>query len=486
MTIFLAAAATGTAVMAPVKAPYAQAQAAAAVTAAPPATFTQLCTRCHGVLGEGGASGPKITGPTWRHSDDAKSMAASIRRGFPETGMPPFAKEALSDAQVNVIVTYLRAQAPPTQGLPSRAAVLHSTPPQIPTGVVHTAVESFRVQLVATVDEPYGMAFLPDGRILVTEGARGTLRIIENGQLLAKPVNGTPMGPEPRDFFQRRLLDVAMHPTNGWIYLTSSEGANGEGGDRGRLTLSRGHVRDGRWADAQVLLQVPTQEGSGGRIVFDKEGRVYIGTVHAPSDPSSPPGISTPQNLGSPHGKILRLMEDGRVPSDNPFVGRKDAFPYVWAYGLRSPLGLAFDSEGRLWESENGPRGGDELNLIRRGGNYGWPIITWGHPYDETPTVSRVDQAGMEQPVVSWVPSPAVSGTVFYIGNAFPHWKNSLFVCSLKQKTLYRITFEGDRASLQETMLVNLDRMRDVDVGPDGYIYLLNDGGSLLRLVPAT
>jgi glucose/arabinose dehydrogenase len=277
-------------------------------------------------------------------------------------------------------------------------------------------------------------------------------------------------------------MDVAVHPGNGWIYLTATEGTDNENlAERGRLILSRGHIHNGQWVDGETLLSVPTHEGSGGRIAFDSAGRVYLGTVHAPTDDDPIPS----QDIASPHGKILRLNEDGTVPPDNPYAGREDAFPYVWAYGLRAPLGLAVDDQGRLWESENGPRGGDELNLIKPGHNYGWPVITWGHPYDETPTVSRVTQEGMEQPVVSWVPSPAVSGAVFYDADAFPGWKDSLFVCSLKGRTLYRIKFKGDRTALIENLLMDSDRLRDIAVGPDGYLYLITDSGLVLRLVPA-
>ena len=156
-----------------------------------------------------------------------------------------------------------------------------------------------------------------------------------------------------------------------------------------------------------------------------------------------------------------------------------------YSYGHRNPQGATMDSAGVLWTLSHGAQGGDELNRIEAGKNYGWPVITWGHPYDETPTVSRVDQEGMEQPVVSWTPSPAVAGAAYHHGGVFPNWEGSIFVTSLKQMTLYRITFDGDRMNLMETMLVGSDRLRDVDVDEAGRVYAITDGGTLFRLVPA-
>ena len=468
-----------TAAIVSAQAPSAQA-ASAAPAMAPPKEFTDNCAGCHGANGEGG-SGPKITGPTWRHGGDAQTMVINIQHGFPQSGMPPFG-DVLNDPQVRTIVAYLRSKVSPNAALSALAPGM-GDPAVLPQGIVRSAVESFRVEQLALFDQPYALAFMPDGRILVTEAASGRLRIIEKGKLLPDAVVGTPLGLPPRDWFKRRILDVAVHP-NGWIYLTTSEGTPAPEGkedpaayaSRGRVTLTRGHIRDGHWVDSQTLLQLPSPEGSAGRIAFDKAGNVYVGTV----------GGAKPQDLGDLGGKILRLTADGKVPADNPFVAQKDASPYVWASGFRSPLGLGFDDKGRLWAAEEGPRGGDELNLVKRARDYGWPTITWGHPYDAKPTASHVDDPKMEQPTVSWVPSPAVSAVAYYEGRAFPNWKDSLFVGSLKQKTLYRITFDDkDRAALQEAVLVDVDRIRDVKIGPDGYVYLLNDGGSLLRLVPA-
>ena len=314
----------------------------------PPPSYNANCAQCHGARGEG-ARGPALYGSALQHGSDAESVAASIRHGYPATGMPGFG-ELLSEAEIGEIVAFLAEQdAPANDQLAAQSPdkFFLPTEPVLLEGVVQSAVESFRIEMVARVEQPYGMAFLPDGRLLVTEGAPGRLRIIEAGTLLPDAVEGTPFGPAPRDFFKRRLLDVAGHPTNGWIYLTSAEAIEGETQPgKAVLSLSRGHISDNRWVDAQILLQIPTPESAGARIAFDRQGRVHLGTVHAPSQAGA--ALSTPQDLSSPHGKILRLMPDGSVPPDNPFLDREGAFPYVWAYGLRSPLGLAFDDRGRL------------------------------------------------------------------------------------------------------------------------------------------
>jgi glucose/arabinose dehydrogenase len=184
-------------------------------------------------------------------------------------------------------------------------------------------------------------------------------------------------------------------------------------------------------------------------------------------------------------GKILRMTADGKVPQDNPFVGKPDAYPYVFAYGNRAPLGLAFNRQGELWETENGPRGGDELNHIKAGLNYGWPGSSWGLRYDDIPAPAEPEQKGVEQPVINWSPSPAVSAIAFYYGKAFARWNGDLIMGSLKQTDLYRIVLDGDRPVLQEVIVHALGRIRDVQIGPDGFVYVLTDEGNLVRLVPA-
>jgi glucose/arabinose dehydrogenase len=460
-------------------------------------TFVQHCAVCHGAQADGGR-GPSLLAPRYAHGMDDASVARSIRDGFSEAGMPAFGA-TLSDAQIGDVIAWLRAQraAPPPPS--TRLDVAQSYQPLgLPHGVVHTELHDFRVQTVAEVGQPYGFAFLPDGRILITEIA-GNLRVVEHGHLLADPVPGAPRGNGLglRGGGGRSLLDVLVDPDyahNGWIYLVTSHAVkNAQGRLDGFARINRGRIRRGRWTDYQVLTEFSIDVTTGLRMAFDAGRRLlYIGTSFPDPDYIAPEnlGRQPPQLLSSPWGKILRMTEDGKVPTDNPFVDTPGAFPYVYAYGIRAPLGLAFDRHGELWEAENGPRGGDEINHIRAGHNYGWPLITWGHRYDAALMPAHPEPVGAElgkfdQGVVNWSPSPALSSIAFYAGKAFPRWQDNLLVGSMKQMDLFRIVLDGDRPVVQETLLHGVNRIRDVRVGPDGYVYVLTDAGQLLRMVPA-
>ena len=465
------------------------------------AAFGQVCAECHGANGEGGA-GPALLGPSFVHGSDAQSIARGIREGYPPR-MPGFGS-VLSEAQINSLALFLKARLESSAGpvlLPDSQGRTRagSYALQVPKGIVRTSVHDFRVELVAKTGDPYSFDFLPDGRILVTE-ILGRLRVIEKGRLLPQPVAGAPTGditgmPQPQ---KRPLLSIAVHPDyarNGWIYLLHARAATSAVPETTNLvTITRGRIRDGQWVDSQDIFSVPTQKTNSLRMKFDSRGYLYVGTPYDRSDHPvadafaryEGPGNDWPsQDLANPMGKIFRIRDDGGVPSDNPFVNTPGANPHVFSYGHRESMGLAFDARGELWQTEDGPRGGDEVNHIRKGGNYGWPLITWGHAYQSRAVIPYPVAEGMQQPVVSWAPSPAVSDIEFYSGKAFPRWRGSFFVGSLKQRDLFRITVDGDRVTLVETVLHDLQRIRDVATGPEGFVYVLTDSGDLLRLVPA-
>jgi glucose/arabinose dehydrogenase len=419
-------------------------------------------------------------------------VARTIREGYPEAGMPAFGA-VLSEPQIASLVAFLRqkrAEAPPSTRVPVAFAY---QPLGVPKGVVKTELHDFRVETVARVGEPYAFAFLPDGRILITESA-GNLRIIDKGRLLPEPVPDAPSGNGLglRGAGGRSLLDVIIDPdykSNGWIYLVTCHSVkNGQGKLDGLARINRGRIREGRWVDNQVLIEFSIDVTTGLRMAMDPKRFLYIGTSFPDPDYVAPADLSKtpPQLLSSPWGKILRMTADGKAPPDNPFVNTPGAFPYIYALGIRAPLGLAFDSHGELWEAEDGPRGGDELNHIQAGRNYGWPVSSWGHRYDAIPMPANPEPEGMEPPVASWSPSPAISSIAFYDGQAFPRWKGSILMGSLKQMDLFRIVLDGDRPVVQETILHGVDRIRDVRVSPEGYVYILTDGKQLLRLVPAS
>lgn len=443
----------------------------------PPATFTQFCAACHGERGAGG-QGPGLIVGIWPHGGDDASLVASIRHGYPEAGMPAFAG-TLSDAQIQEIIQWLKSQRLFGARL-ATGSQMFTKPLGLPDGPIQTERETFRIERLAKIDRPSAMAFLPDGRLLITEHT-SALRIYQNGKLLPGPVADTPRHQPAQDSFRRTMLDVAVH-ANGWIYLTHG-GRMTDG--TSAIILSRGHIVDHRWVDSQDLLRMPSAEIAGGKIAIDRAGYLFTAVNGPPMPETAAPEQEGPQQLNSLSGKILRLAPDGSPPPDNPFVGTKGANPYIWSIGHRSVMGMTWDDKGRMLESENGPRGGDELNIVVKGRNYGWPVITWGHRYDERLVASHTDQPGMEQPVISWVPSPAVSATLFYTGRAFPGWNNSLLLGSLKMRNLYRIVLQGEHAAVVETLLFNADRVRDLKTGPDGLIYMLTDSGDLVRLVPA-
>jgi glucose/arabinose dehydrogenase len=447
------------------------------------------CQGCHGV-GAMGETSPPLVGPTWRHGGDPASIARNIKQGFMPL-MLPRGGEKLSDQEVDDIVAWLK-QREATLTPEERIRAARATPQGPPKGVVHSAVEDFRVETVAHVGPPYAFDFLPDGRILIAETA-GPVRIVDHGRLLLQPVAGTPLGDinGMKQWFRRANMSIAVHPRwreNGWVYLLTARVVAKTAENQSPIvaTIHRGRIVGGRWTDERAIFEFRAETTDSLRMKFDAKGMLYVGTPCSDKDYEGKGEGEPAQDLSRPEGKILRLRDDGSVPADNPFVGRPGAYPYVWSYGHREPSGLTFDGKGELWNVEDGPRGGDELNHVRKGHNYGWPVITWGHRYDEVPVPAHTAQEGMEQPVVSWVPSPALSDVEYYGGRAFPRWRGSFFIGSMKQRDLFRVTVDGDRATLVETVLHNVDRLRDIATGPDGLIYVLTDSGDLLRLVPAT
>lgn len=346
----------------------------------------------------------------------------------------------------------------------------------------------FTVTPVATFDEPWAMTFLPDGRLLVTE-KKGRLLVatVDGGK--SAPVSGVP---EVAYGGQGGFGDVVLHPefaSNGRVYLSYAEAGDddryGAAVMRATLTLTED---GGRLSDQQVVWrQEPKVTGRGHyghRIAFSDDGYVFISSGERQH---FTPAQDMQQNLG----KVVRLNEDGSVPSDNPFVDQGGVTAQIWTLGHRNPLGLAFDGEGRLWELEMGPRHGDELNLIVRGENYGYPIVSNGNHYDGRNIPDHDTRPEFEAPKVFWVPAISPAGLVFYDGDLFPQWKGSAFIGGLGSESLVRVEIDGDTAAEAERFEMG-ERIREVEQGPDGAIWLLEDGeddggrgGRLLRLTPA-
>lgn len=340
-----------------------------------------------------------------------------------------------------------------------------------------------RVEIIVSgLAHPWGMAFLPDGRMLVTERP-GRLRIVSDGEVLPEPVGGLP---EIAAQGQGGLLDVALHPEfeqNRLVYLSyAAEDIDGYGTE-----VVRGRLEDSSLVNTETVFRMePKSTGGrhfGSRLVFDDDGHLFVTLGDRGNRGRA-------QDLADHAGTVIRVFEDGGVPPDNPFVGNPNALPEIFSIGNRNLQGAVLHPlTGALWTHEHGPQGGDEVNIIRAGKNYGWPVITYGVNYGIGTAIGEgTHKAGMEQPLHYWVPSIAPSGMAFYTGEHFPQWQGNLFVGSLKFEQLVRLELDGERVVHEERMLTDeLGRIRDVRQGPDGYLYLLTDDdeGVVARLVPS-
>ncbi|CAG5069710.1 Aldose sugar dehydrogenase YliI [Dyadobacter sp. CECT 9623] len=348
------------------------------------------------------------------------------------------------------------------------------------------AESDLKVDTVATgLTMPWASALLPNGDILVTERG-GKLRLVSQGKLDATPVAGIP---EVWYKGQGGLLDIALHPdykTNGWIYISySSPKKDGEEGDDGgaNTALMRAKLKGKELTDIQQLFKaLPNVKGNvhfGGRIVFDKKGYVFLSLGERGQKENS-------QNLSKDQGKVVRLFEDGKIPTDNPFVKTAGAKPEIWTYGHRNPQGMVIHpTTGVIWEHEHGPQGGDELNIVEKGKNYGWPLITYGIDYDNSIISKDTAKAGLEQPVIFWRPSIAPCGMTFVTSDKFKDWKGDLIVGSLKFMQLQHLTVKGNKVTKREVIFDKIGRVRDVRQGWDGNIYVvLENSGKVVRISP--
>ena len=455
---------------------------------------------------------PNLFDAKWLNTVTDSQIEKLVRNGVPNTEMSGFTTSQLADQQLFELTAFLRTQS--VNFAPKIEFVAD------PDGkVIASEKQRFKIQVLARdLETPWGMAFLPDGRLLLTE-RHGAVRIYGNGKL-SDAVKGTPIAHVQQD---GGFLDIAVHPQfarNGWIYLAYSEVLPGftppppdappppvpaGGGGRGRgpqipsnTVIVRGKINaQNEWTDQQVIFRSPAQLYAtsaihyGCRFLWDKQGHLFFtlgerGTMQ-----------NAQELMGNPLGKIHRVNDDGSVPKDNPFAGKEGADKTIWSYGHRNPEGLAWDPlTGKLWESEHGPTGGDEINIIQPGHNYGWGVISNG----VQPGITERAHEGMEQPIVYYTPAFAPAGISFYSGDKYPGWKNtSLFVCGLKGQQLRRLEISGDKVMHQEVVFAEYGRVRDIVQGPDGYFYIelqnptgvngiplaASTPGMLIRLMPA-
>lgn len=354
-----------------------------------------------------------------------------------------------------------------------------------------TTEYDIRVDLVAdSLSNPWAIAFLPDGDMLVTERA-GRLRRISSGELDPMPISGVP---EVKITVLGGLLGVTLHPdfaSNNILYLSYAKGH--QDGTRSSTAIARATLNGDSLAGLEDIFIANSWSASptnfGGRMAFGGDGKLYMTIGERQEE-------NRAQDTMDHGGKIIRINDDGTVPADNPFTANDDYLPEIYALGIRSPQGLAFHPDtGELWENEHGPLGGDEINIIQAGKNYGWPLATFGLDYDGYPFTEETEGQGLEQPYMYWIPSIAISGISFYSGDVFPRWQGNAFVGAMimgrtpKTGHFQRITFSDEGVALaREPILVDLhQRIRDVQPGPDGFLYVLTDQnpGAILRISPA-
>lgn len=346
---------------------------------------------------------------------------------------------------------------------------------------VQDTSQAYEVETVVTdVAVPWGMTWLPDGAMLITDRS-GELRIFRDGELLEKPVQGLP---DINAFGQGGLMDLELHPNyeqNGWIYISYS---SPEGPASGANTaIMRARLEDNTLVDKEVLYKAEpnSRRGQhfGGRMEFDREGYLYFSVGDRGNRDVFP------QDVTRDNGKVYRLNDDGSIPEDNPFVG-KEGLDAIFSYGHRNPQGMAMHPEtGQIWTHEHGPRGGDEINIIEKGDNYGWPVISFGVNYSGTEFAEDTARAGMEQPEWYWDPSIAPSGMAFVTSDKYPEWQGNLLVGSLKFNYIVLCNIKNNnRVAGEKIIFEEIGRVRNIRQGPDGYIYVATEGNGIVRIVP--
>lgn len=440
-----------------------------------PSTFDQHCVSCHGEDLKGEIAQSLLDG-SWQFGSRRNDIFRSIKFGHPHHGMPSW-DHLLSEEEMDTLVGYLLAEE-------KRLGV---TKPALPD-TLETQDYLINIEVIARgLQNPWSIDFLDGHKALITEKS-GQLRVWENGMLLPDTIVGIPA---VRNQGQGGLMDVAIDPdfaSNGWIYLSFSHAlppSNGDDNTPGMTKIVRGQISDGKWVNEQTLFEAAhdayrtTSHHFGSRIVFDPDGYLYFSIGDRGAGEHA-------QDLSKPNGKIHRIHRDGRIPNSNPFYGQKELVQSIYSYGHRNPQGLAVHPQtGQVWATEHGPLGGDELNLIRPGLNYGWPVISYGINYNGEIITEMERKDGMEQPIHYWKPSIAVCGLDFYSGQLFPKWENQLLVGALKFEEVQLLNIEKDRVMYSQTLLKNGGRVRDLTTGPDGAIFVvLNNPDIIIRLSP--
>lgn len=432
--------------------------------------YKQYCSGCHG------AEMKAFVNWRWKYGSSKTAIYTSIANGRGQGAMPAFGN-SFTEQQLKDVTAYL------ADGFENLARY-ESKNDQKPDTKDIFETKDFKFHLepvISNLEIPWGMAFLPNADMLITEKA---------GRMILLKKDGTPIPiknvPTVNDAGQGGLLDIELHPNfseNGWIYLSYSKPKPGQKSLR-TTAVTRYRLQGNTLVDEELIFEglpyASTRHHYGSRMEFDKEGYLFISMGDRGSRDVNP------QNLEKFSGKIHRLNADGSIPEDNPFVKQKKAAPSVYSYGHRNPQGLAIHpTTGKIWEHEHGPRGGDEINIIEKAQNYGWPVVSYGINYSGTVFTDLTEKAGMQSPIHYWVPSIAPCGMDFVTSDIYPAWKNHLLVGSLRFEYLNLCKIEGEKIIEEEILMKNVGRVRNVRQAPDGYIYVaVERPGRIYKIVP--
>ncbi len=428
--------------------------------------YLQHCASCHG------ENLDRFAARQWVYGNSVKEVSSTIKNGRPPIGMPGYAK-VMNDEQIAAMAKYM---------IDEVAKVPANEPSPFKVGDVVTSADfSFVLKEVAgeNLIIPWGMAFLPNGDMLVTEKS-GSLYQVSKGKMTK--IQGLPKITVKG---QGGLMDVLVHPkfkTNNLIYISYAEA---EAVNELNTSIAKAELRNGKLVNLKRIVHALPNSNAGVhygcRMFFDKKGYLFFGIGERGKKPNA-------QDLTNYCGKIHRIHDDGSIPSDNPFVDTLGAVGSIWSYGHRNPQGLWYDKKNdMIWENEHGPKGGDELNLIKKGKNYGWPVITFGVDYDGSIISPDTAKVGMEQPVFYWIPSIAPSSLTRVTSPIYKGWQGDFLSGSLSFDSLDRLIMKGDKVVGREKLLPKIGRVRNVVQGPDGYIYIaVEKSGKIYKIVPVT
>lgn len=423
--------------------------------------YQQYCSSCHGQRMKA------FVDRKWKYGSTLLDIEKSIAKGIVDEGMPAYG-EAMNPEDINTLAQYI------LQGIKDRKSydiIEEKTPKNYVTNYYNLEIDT----VVTGLEIPWGIKVLLDGTIFFTE-RKGTVSIKRPGAEVIK-ITGTP---KVKAYGQGGMMDVALHPQyeqNGWIYLSYTKPK----GTKHTTAVVRGKIVDNKFVEQEDLFEalpyVSTRYHFGSRMVFDNDGYLYI-TVGDRGKRDD-----HPQYLTNGCGKVHRIYDDGRIPEDNPFYDKPDAVRSIWSYGHRNPQGMIYDAKNdNIWTNEHGPRGGDELNLVEKAVNYGWPVVSYGINYNGTTFTDKTDQEGMRHPVNVWIPSMAPSGMAI-VDHHYPHWEGDILSGSLRFNYISRVRVEGNKLIEEERILKDIGRVRAVEMGADGFLYVgVEDEGRILRV----